>query len=110
MNPLAEELNARIAEHSPDTLALLSERGRALYWPRGILFQTAQAREKAHRFDATIGEATEDGGPMALESITAQLAGVAPADALGLSLLSCGPRAYASPQCAAAQSGARRAA
>jgi aspartate/methionine/tyrosine aminotransferase len=80
VNPLARELNEQIERVSPDVLALLSERGRKLYWPRGILYQTAQAREKAHRFNATIGEATEDGGPMALDSITSQVPGLSPAD------------------------------
>jgi aspartate/methionine/tyrosine aminotransferase len=80
VNPLARELNEQIERVSPHVLALLSERGRKLYWPRGILYQTAQAREKAHRFNATIGEATEGDGPMALDSITSQLPALAPAD------------------------------
>ncbi len=80
MNPLARELNEQIERSSPEVLALLSERGRKLYWPRGILYQTAQAREKAHRFDATIGEATEADGPMALRSITSQIPELPAAD------------------------------
>ena len=80
MNPLARELNEQIEHGSREVFALLSERGRELYWPRGILYQTAQAREKAHRFNATIGEATEGDGPMALDSITSQVPGLAPAD------------------------------
>ncbi|MEE8558244.1 MAG: aminotransferase class I/II-fold pyridoxal phosphate-dependent enzyme [Myxococcota bacterium] len=82
MNPLAEQLNETIAARSPDTFELLSERGRALYFPRGILSQTAEAREKAHRFNATIGEATEGNGPMTLASVTERLAGTPPPDAL----------------------------
>ncbi len=82
MNPLAQQLNEAIGASSPTTLALLSERGRALYFPRGILSQTAEARAQAHRFNATIGEATEGDGPMALPSVLAQMQGVDPADAL----------------------------
>ena len=82
MNPLAVELNEKIGQASADVLALLSERGKALYWPKGILSQTAEARDKAHRFNATIGEATEDGGPMALRSVVDQVPGVKPADAV----------------------------
>ena len=82
MDPLAEELNQRIQEHSPTTFELLSQRGRALYFPRGILSQTAEAKAKAHRFNATIGEATEGDGPMALPSILSHIQGIAPADAL----------------------------
>ncbi len=80
MNPLAEQLNRIIEKRSPDVFALLSERGRRLYWPRGILFQSAQANEKAFRFNATIGEATEGEGPMALRSVIAQVPGLSPAD------------------------------
>jgi aspartate/methionine/tyrosine aminotransferase len=82
MNPLAVELNDQIRKSSPDAFALLSERGRALYFPRGILTQTAEAKEKAHRFNATIGIATEDHGPMALPSIVAHLRDIEPADAI----------------------------
>jgi aspartate/methionine/tyrosine aminotransferase len=82
MNPLATELNRTIERCSPDVFALLSERGKRLFWPRGILFQSAEAREKAHRFNATIGEATEAGGPMSLPSVVAHLGDVTAADAL----------------------------
>jgi aspartate/methionine/tyrosine aminotransferase len=80
MNPLAEELNRTLERRSPDLFALLSERGRKLYWPRGILFQSAQANEKAYRLNATIGEATEGEGPMALRSVLAQVPALPPAD------------------------------
>jgi aspartate/methionine/tyrosine aminotransferase len=82
MNPLAQELNDQIRKSSPDAYALLSERGRALYFPRGILTQTAEAKEKAHRFNATIGVATENHGPMALPSIVNHLRDIEPADAV----------------------------
>lgn len=82
MNPLAIELNRTIERCSPDVFALLSERGKRLFWPRGILFQSAEAREKAHRFNATIGEATEGSAPMSVPSVVAHLGDVSPADAL----------------------------
>ncbi len=81
-NPLAIELNETLRDGCPAAHDLLSERGRALYFPRGILSQSAEAREKAHRFDATIGVATEAGGPMALPSVLAHLGDIPPADAL----------------------------
>lgn len=65
----AQELNDALArEHSP-ILQLLSQRGRAMYFPkRGILAQTAEARGKS--IDATIGIALEDDRtPMKLPSI-----------------------------------------
>jgi len=82
MNPLAEELNQKIGEQSASVLDLLSQRGRALYFPRGILSQSAEARAKAHRFNATIGEATEGDGPMALPSILSHLEGIPASDAV----------------------------
>ncbi|HET7560683.1 MAG TPA: aminotransferase class I/II-fold pyridoxal phosphate-dependent enzyme [Limnochordia bacterium] len=69
MNPLAQQLNERLAAGAPNTLAALSELGKGLYFPKGILTQTAEARAKAHRFNATIGIATEDGGPMYLPAV-----------------------------------------
>jgi aspartate/methionine/tyrosine aminotransferase len=82
MHPLADELNQKILAESPVTYALLSERGRKLYFPKGILSQSAEAKEKAHRFNATIGEATEGTGPMALRSVLRHIADISPADAL----------------------------
>lgn len=73
MNPLAEQANQVIEKSSGAVMSLLSERGQALYWPKGILYQSAQAREKAHRFNATIGEGTEGDGPMMLAAIGDQL-------------------------------------
>jgi len=82
MNPLATELNKTIERISPEVYSLLSECGKRLFWPRGILFQSAQAKEKAHRFNATIGEATEGKAPMALPSIAKALGDISTADAL----------------------------
>jgi len=82
MNPLAKELNEQIRKSSPDAFELLSERGRALYFPRGILTQTAEAKEKAHRFNASIGVATEGHAPMALPSILEHLRDIDPRDAV----------------------------
>jgi len=81
LNPLAQQLNERLEQAAPPVLAMLSPLGRRLYFPKGILSQTAEARQKAKRFDATIGIATEKGGPMYLPSMHRHLADVAPADA-----------------------------
>jgi aspartate/methionine/tyrosine aminotransferase len=82
MHPLAVELNDKIRAESPVVYGMLSERGRKLYFPKGILSQSAEAKEKAHRFNATIGEATEGNGPMALASVLAHVKDISPADAL----------------------------
>lgn len=69
LNPLAQELNNQIAKGNPRLLEALSELGRGLYYPKGILTQTAEAKEKAHRFNATIGIAKSAGKPLYLECV-----------------------------------------
>jgi aspartate/methionine/tyrosine aminotransferase len=80
-NPLAQQLNERLEQVAPAVLAMLSPLGKRLYFPKGILSQTAEAKTKAKRFNATIGIATESGGPMYLPSMQRHLVDVAPADA-----------------------------
>jgi len=82
LNPLAEQLNERLAAAAPEVLASLSALGRRIYFPKGILSQTAEAKERASRFNATIGIATEAGGPMVLPSLASHLADIPPADAV----------------------------
>jgi aspartate/methionine/tyrosine aminotransferase len=81
LHPLAEQLNRRLESAAPEVLGMLSALGRRLYFPKGILSQTAEAKEKADRFDATIGIATEGAGPMVLPSIARHLSDVLPANA-----------------------------
>jgi len=71
MNPLAEELNATLKTASPALFQSLSAVGRELFFPRGILTQTAEAREKAHKYNATIGIAQEGGHAMNLPAVMA---------------------------------------
>ena len=60
MNPLAQELNQTIEQKSPQVHGMLSDLGKNMFFPKGILSQSAEAKEKANRFNATIGIATED--------------------------------------------------
>ncbi|TWI63358.1 aminotransferase class I and II, partial [Desulfobotulus alkaliphilus] len=69
MNPLAEQLNAALSNGNPKTLELLSSVGKNLFFPKGILSQSAEAKEKAHAINATIGIAREDGGIMCFPSV-----------------------------------------
>ncbi|MCL4685042.1 aminotransferase class I/II-fold pyridoxal phosphate-dependent enzyme [Myxococcota bacterium] len=80
-NPLAQQLNERLEQTAPAVSGMLSPLGRRLYFPKGILSQTAEAKQKAQRFNATIGIATERGGPMYLPSMHRHLTDIAPADA-----------------------------
>src|SRR5512145_1377792 len=81
LNPLARELNEQLAASAPEILAMLSPLGRRLYFPKGILFQAAEAKQKAHRFNATIGIATEKGRAMHLASVQSHLRDISPDDA-----------------------------
>ena len=53
LNPLAIELNEELRDAAPSVFALLSELGRRIYLPKGILSQTAEANKQAHQFNAT---------------------------------------------------------
>jgi aspartate/methionine/tyrosine aminotransferase len=64
--PLAAELNQILEKEAPPVLEMLSDLGRRYYFPKGIISQSAEAKAKAHRFNATIGIATEGRKPMHL--------------------------------------------
>ena len=80
MNKLAHDLNYQIQQENPHVYELLSELGKNLYFPKGILTQTAEAKQKAHRYNATIGIATEQDRPMYLPLIQETLANYDPKD------------------------------
>lgn len=64
MNTLAVQLNEKMQKENPAIYSMLSDLGKSLYYPKGILSQSAEASKKAHRFNATIGIAIENGEPM----------------------------------------------
>jgi aspartate/methionine/tyrosine aminotransferase len=80
MNPLAQELNETIQENHPHVYEMLSPLGRRLFFPKGILSQSAEAKEKAFRFNATIGIALEKGEAMHLACIHDMVKGLRPDD------------------------------
>jgi aspartate/methionine/tyrosine aminotransferase len=82
MNPIAQQLNEAVHRANPYVFEMLSEVGRNLFFPRGILTQSAEAKEKAHRLNATIGIAKEGGRPMSLPSVAELLGGLSPEEAL----------------------------
>ena len=53
LNPLAIQLNEHLHDTVPAVFSLLSELGKRIYLPKGILSQTAEANTKAHRCNAT---------------------------------------------------------
>ncbi|GMT48617.1 MAG: hypothetical protein IEMM0008_0156 [bacterium] len=69
MNPLAQELNRILEQKAPSIYRSLSTMGKDLFFPKGILAQSQEAKAKGHKFNATLGIATEEGYPMYLPSI-----------------------------------------
>ena len=78
MNPIAESLNRELQSASEPVFQMLSDVGRKLFFPKGILTQGAEAKEKAHRMNATIGIATEASGIMHLPSVMERIDGLPP--------------------------------
>ena len=69
-DPQARQLNDTIAATHPQILEMLSQRGKAIYFPKlGVLAQSAEAQGKD--INATIGIALEeDGSPLCLPSLS----------------------------------------
>ncbi|RPI79325.1 MAG: aminotransferase class I/II-fold pyridoxal phosphate-dependent enzyme [Desulfobacteraceae bacterium] len=82
MHPIANELNTIIEKANPHVFAMLSQVGKNLFFPKGILTQGAEAKEKAHKYNATIGMATEKGQTMYLPSVMNMLNNLNPTEAL----------------------------
>ncbi|MBU4198479.1 MAG: aminotransferase class I/II-fold pyridoxal phosphate-dependent enzyme [Verrucomicrobia bacterium] len=81
-NTLAADLNETIRRANPYVYQMLSELGRELYFPKGILTQTAEAKQKATRYNVTIGIARENGQAMHLLAVMKHFAGLSPDEVL----------------------------
>jgi len=82
MNPLAKTLNQTIEKGNSNIMSMLSEIGKNLFFPKGILSQSAEAKEKAYKLNATIGIATENGETMCFPSIMDSICSITSKDAL----------------------------
>lgn len=81
MNKLVQQLNETIQAENPVVYDMLSALGKAIYFPKeGILSQSAEAKAKANKFNATIGIAIEDKQPMHLKLIQDTLTAYNPKD------------------------------
>lgn len=81
MHPLAQNLNETIQRENHHVYDLLSSLGKLIYFPKeGILSQSAEAKAKAKKYNATIGTALENGQPMHLKVIQDTLSAYAPKD------------------------------
>ena len=47
MDPLTKELNSQIQKSSPSVFECLSDVGKQMFYPKGILTQSAEAKDKA---------------------------------------------------------------
>ncbi len=82
MNALAQELNQTIRAVNPHVFDMLSTLGREMYFPKGIIAQSGEAKAKGKRFNATIGMAMEGGSAMYLPCVMEPLSGLTADDAL----------------------------
>ncbi|HKJ86076.1 MAG TPA: aminotransferase class I/II-fold pyridoxal phosphate-dependent enzyme, partial [Spirochaetia bacterium] len=80
MNAIAEELNVTLEGSVAGRL--LSELGRKMYFPRGIVAQTGEANARAHRFNATVGMAFEEGEPIMLSGLKGLVTGLSATEAV----------------------------
>jgi aspartate/methionine/tyrosine aminotransferase len=78
MNPITKELNQVIQNENPHLMEMLSDIGKQLFFPKGILSQSAEAKEKAHKLNATIGIATEANDIMCFESVRDSITDIPP--------------------------------
>jgi aspartate/methionine/tyrosine aminotransferase len=80
MNPLAKELNDRLAGSIVERL--LSDLGLSMYFPKGIVAQSAEAKQRANRLNATIGMAYKDRAAYALPLLMDMLPSLNSAEAV----------------------------
>lgn len=81
MNSLVKQLNETIERENSHIYAMLSSLGKEIYFPKeGILSQSAEAKAKAKKFNATIGIALENNEPMHLKVIQDTLSAYQPKD------------------------------
>ncbi len=71
INPLAQELNGALAGTTAG--ALLSDLGTRIYFPKGIIAQSAEAKKLGKTANATIGTTLINGKPAILPSIQKQV-------------------------------------
>lgn len=82
MYTIAKQLNEVIQKGNPHLIEMMSQIGRNLFFPKGILTQGAEAKEKAYRLNATVGIAKEQGRTMRLDSVMLALKGIRPRESL----------------------------
>ncbi|HQJ05180.1 MAG TPA: hypothetical protein PLI57_02235, partial [Spirochaetota bacterium] len=69
MKETAIEMNKILKEKSDIFYFMLSDFGKNIYMPKGIIVQSAEAKEKATKYNATIGIAESKKMPIFLNSL-----------------------------------------
>ena len=82
MNPIAIQLNNIINKGNPYIMGMLSKLGKNLFFPKGILSQSAEAKENAYKINATIGIAKEQGRTMHFASVVSSINEIRPRESL----------------------------
>lgn len=80
MNILAQELNS-ILEGSV-VPSLLSPLGRKMFFPKGIVSQSTEAKKHATLYNATVGMAYSGGQPIELDAMKKLMPGLVPVEAV----------------------------
>ncbi len=80
LHDIALQLNDTIIKTNKHVYEMFSEEGKRMYMPKGVLSQTAQAKFKKVKYNATIGIATENDQPMYLECIDRYFQNIKPID------------------------------
>jgi len=80
LNPLAEDLNNILAPCIAGRL--LSDLGTRLYFPKGIIAQSGEAKIYGKTANATIGMAFKEGVPIILSAVKEQLPGLTAAESV----------------------------
>lgn len=83
MNPLATQLNSALQGTLIERL--LSQLGKRMFFPKGIVAQSAEASSKATRYNATVGMALSKGQPIMLPSLQTLLPGLSSREAVAYS-------------------------
>ncbi|PIE62111.1 MAG: hypothetical protein CSA25_06735 [Desulfobacter postgatei] len=82
MNPSAQELNNIIEQAAPHVYEMLSDMGKKLFFPKGIVTQSAEAKLKADKINATIGIAKQGSSVLSLSSVTKYITHIDPEEYL----------------------------
>jgi aspartate/methionine/tyrosine aminotransferase len=80
LHNIAKELNKKIIKSNKNIYDMFSEEGIRMFMPKGVLSQTAEAKAKKVKYNATIGIATENNEPMYLSCINQYFKSITPVD------------------------------